>query len=55
MAKLMEVTGMGTYPKAFADLTCPYEGVVTRHSQRRVIAHWPGQRFDPDWQILVRC
>ncbi|MDO7874307.1 hypothetical protein Q5H93_06150 [Hymenobacter sp. ASUV-10] len=54
MAKSNVITGEVTYPKVFAELVCPVDGVTTQHSQRRVIAHWLGQR-GKEWQILVQC
>ena len=46
--------GFGESPKVFAELLCPCDKVVTRHSQLRVLAHWKGH-WKADWQILVRC
>ncbi len=56
MAKIPAgTTGAATYPKVFAELQCPVDCEITRHSQQRVIAHWPQRRYGGKWQILVRC
>ena len=46
--------GIADSPKVFAEILCPCDKEVTRHSQLRVIAHWKGH-WRAEWQILVRC
>ncbi|RFP66406.1 hypothetical protein D0N36_03395 [Hymenobacter lapidiphilus] len=55
MAKLNTVTGgTATFLKEFATLLCPVDKQPTRHTQQRVLAHWPKSRT-ARWQILVKC
>lgn len=46
--------GIWDAPKIFAELLCPCDKEVTRHSQLRVIAHWK-EHWKAEWHILVRC
>lgn len=46
--------GILDYISVFVHAVCPSNQQKTPHTQRRLLAHWPGHRKGA-WHVLVRC
>jgi hypothetical protein len=46
--------GSADYLKEFIRLVCPSSRQEAPHTQRRLLAHWPGH-YKGEYQILVQC